>query len=76
MADANEIRALKASLLGALETARALEGIKSTVIALDPQGEVAASDLEELARLTLANAVASQALRGLVEGIRARREVG
>ena len=76
MADANEIRALKASLLGALETARALEGIKSKVNALDPQGDVAAADLEELARLTLANAVASQALRGLVEGIRSRREVG
>jgi hypothetical protein len=76
MADANEIRALKASWLGALDTAAALEGLKARVMALDPNGEIAPDDLEELARLTLAHAVSSQALRGLVESIRARREVG
>jgi hypothetical protein len=76
MADANEIRALKASWLGALDTAAALEGMKARVMELDPNGEIAPGDLEELARLTLAHAVSSQALRGLVESIRARREVG
>ena len=76
MADVNEIRALKASFLGALEAARALEVMKSKVSDIDPDADIATGDLEELGRLTLAHAVASQALRGLVEGIRARRGVG
>lgn len=76
MADVNEIRALKASLLGALEAARALEAMKSRVIDIEPDADIAAGDLEELGRLTLAQAVASQALRGLVETIKARRDVG
>jgi len=76
MPDGNEIRALKASLLGAIDTAAALEAVKSRVMALDPNSDIAADDLEELARLTLAHAVSSQALRSLVESIRARREVG
>ena len=76
MADVNEIRALQASLRGALESARALEAIKSNVLDIDPDADIAASDLDELGRLTLAHAVASQALRGLVEAIRARRAVG
>jgi len=50
--------------------------VKSRVMALDPNSDIAADDLEELARLTLAHAVSSQALRSLVESIRARREVG
>lgn len=76
MADVNEIRALKASFLGALEAARALETMKSRVMDIEADAEIATSDLEDLGRLTLAHAVASQALRGLVEGIRARRDVG
>ena len=76
MADVNEIRALQASLLGTLETARALEGIKSRVIDIEPDSDIATDHLEELGRLTLAHAVAAQALRGLVEAIRARRGVG
>ena len=76
MPDGNEIRALKASLLGAIDTAAALEAVKSRVMALDPNSDIAPEDLEELARLTLAHAVSSQALRSLVESIRARREVG
>ena len=36
MADVNEIRALKASFLGAIDTAAALEAMKSSVMALDP----------------------------------------
>ena len=73
MTDVNEIRALQASFRGALESARALEAIKSKVLDLDPDADIAASDLDELGRLTLAQAVASQALRGLVETMRARR---
>jgi len=76
MADANEIRALKASLLGALESARALEAMQSTIIGLDAETDIAAGDLEQLGRLTLAHAIASQALRGLVETIRERRGAG
>jgi hypothetical protein len=73
MPDANEIRALQASLLGALDTAAALETIKSKVMAIDADTDIADGDWEELGRLTLAHAVASQALRGLVEAMRARR---
>ena len=73
MTDLNEIRALKASFQGALDTAAALEALKGKVMALDPAADVSADDLEELGRVTLAHAVSSQALRGLIEGMRARR---
>ena len=76
MTDANEIRALKASFQGALETAAALEAVKSKVLALDGERDIAAADLDELGRLTLAHAVSSQALRGLIESMRGRRGVG
>jgi hypothetical protein len=76
MADANEIRALQASLLGALDTAAALEGLKNKVLALDPAADVSQEDLEELGRVTLSHAVSSQALRGFVETMRARRALG
>ena len=74
MADANEIRALHASLLGALETAAALEAIKSRIMAITPDGDIATGDLEELGRVTLAHAISAQALRGFVEAMRARRQ--
>ena len=76
MPDGNEIRALKAALLGAIDTATALEAMKSRVMALDPHSDIDPGDLEELARVTLAHAVASQALRGVVELLRTRRQVG
>ncbi len=76
MADVNEIRALQASFLGALDTAAALEAVKARVMSLDPVTDIAPDDLEALARLTLAHAVASQALRGFVESMRGRRRVG
>jgi hypothetical protein len=76
MPDGNEIRALKASLLGTIDTAAALEGMKARILALDPNSDIAPDDLEELARLTLAHAVSSQALRALVESMRMRRTVG
>ncbi len=74
MTDTNEFEALKASLRGALETARALELVQAKVDALRPQDAIDEPQMEELARASLAHAVASQALRGLVESMRARRE--
>lgn len=76
MADVNEIRALQASFLGALDTAAALEAIKSKVLALDPNAGVAEDDLAELGRVALAHAVSSQSLRGLIESMRDRRALG
>jgi hypothetical protein len=73
MPDTNEIEALKASFLGALGTAAALDALKDKVTSLDPRAEIGGDDLEDLARVTLAHAVASQALRGLVETMRKRR---
>jgi hypothetical protein len=73
MPDPNEIRALKASFQGAIDSAQALEAIKARVMSLDSGADVSLEDLEELGRVTLAHAVASQALRGLVESMRARR---
>jgi hypothetical protein len=73
MTDTNEIEALKSSLRGALSTGAALEALRDRVSALDPHNDIDIQDLEELARITLAHAVAAQALRGLVESMRARR---
>jgi hypothetical protein len=73
MTDSNEIEALKASLRGALSTAAALAALADRVLALDPREEIPGEDLDEIGRVTLAHAVSSQALRGLVESMRARR---
>ena len=73
MADSSEIEALKASFRGALDTGRSLEALEDKVAALDSRSEISADALDELARVTLAHAVASQALRGLVEGMQRRR---
>ena len=73
MTDLNEIRALKASFQGALDTAAALDALKDRIMAFDPSADVSLDDLEELGRVTLAHAVSSQALRGLIEAMRARR---
>jgi hypothetical protein len=73
MADPNEIGALKAAFQGALGTAAGLEALNDKVVSLDPHHDIGAEDLEALARATLAHAIASQALRGLVDTMRARR---
>jgi hypothetical protein len=73
MTDRNEMEALKASFRGALSTAETLAALQDKVAALDPAGDISADDLEELARATLANAIAAQALRGLVDTMRNRR---
>jgi hypothetical protein len=73
MANPNETAALKASFRGALATADALHGMKGRVDALPDADEMPRDLLEELARVTAAHAIASAALRGLVETILARR---
>jgi hypothetical protein len=73
MADLTEIEALKASMRGALRAAEALGAFGTRVDDIDPQADVAEKDLDDLQRLSLANAVAAQALRGLVESMLKRR---
>ena len=73
MSDVNEIEALKASFRGALSTADTLAALKDKVTGLDVHAEIAPEDLDELARLTLAHAIASQALRGFVVTMQTRR---
>jgi hypothetical protein len=76
MTDRNELRALQAALRGAMATSEALAAVRDRVDAADPDGEISIEDLEDLARVTLAHAVSSQALRGLIESMRSRREAG
>jgi hypothetical protein len=73
MADVTEIEALKASLRGAHGAAGALDAIAARVEAADSHSDVPDADLDDLQRLTLANAIAAQALRGLVETMLKRR---
>jgi hypothetical protein len=73
MSDLTEIEALKASMRGARGAAGAMTDIAARVEAIDPRTDVADADLDELQRLTLANAIAAQALRGLVETMLKRR---
>ena len=76
MTDPNEIAALQASFRGALRTADALAGLAARIEALGPHGDIAASDLDELSRVTAAHAIASTALRGLVNTMVTRRGAG
>ena len=73
MVDRNEIETLKASFRGAIGAATALGALDTRIAALDPNADVDAATLEELARLAHANAVAAQALRGFVGTIQTRR---
>jgi hypothetical protein len=73
MTDVTEIEALKASMRGARGAAQALGTVATKVEETDPHGDVANADLEDLQRLSLANAIAAQALRGLVETMLTRR---
>ena len=76
MSQVNEFAALQASLRGAIATADALAQLAPRVDALDLHAEISPTDLEELARVTAAHAIASNALRGLVNTMLARRGVG
>jgi hypothetical protein len=73
MADPSEIEALKASMRGALSAAAAIGALKERIEALDARSGITPDDLEELGRVSLAHAVAAQALRGLVETMRTRQ---
>ena len=74
MADVTEVEALKASLRGVRTAAAALADVSKRVESVDPQqADVADGDLDTLQNLTLANAIAAQALRGFVESMLKRR---
>ena len=73
MVDVTEIEALKASTRGAVRAAEALGPIAIKVDGIEPHADVSDSDLDDLQRLSLANALAAQALRGLVESMLKRR---
>ena len=73
MADVTEIEALKASLRGVRATAEALSAVAAKVDASDSHTDVSGDDLDNLQRLSLANAIGAQALRGLVEMMLKRR---
>ena len=74
MADVTEIEALKASLRGARTSAAALTDVAKRVEAVDPHhADVGDADLDVLQNLSLANALAAQALRGFVESMLKRR---
>jgi hypothetical protein len=73
MADVTEFEALKASVRGARGAADALGDVAARVEATDPHSDLPDADLDDLQRLTLANALAAQALRGLVETMLKRR---
>jgi hypothetical protein len=73
MTDPNEIRALKASLRGALDTAASVAALQAKVEALDDRGDVPPEDLETLAAAASGNAVAAAALRGLIATMQTRR---
>lgn len=73
MTDPSEIAALKASFRGAVGTANTLAGLSERIEKLDAAADIDAADLEELQRITAAHAIASAALRGLVNTMVARR---
>lgn len=73
MADSNEIGALRASLRGAREAAERLNDVATRIEGLDPTDGVADADFDALQRLSLANALAAEALRGFVESMLRRR---
>jgi len=73
MPDLTEIEALKASLRGAHTSAAALGDVAARLEQMDAHADVADAELDDLQRLTLANAIAAQALRALVESMLKRR---
>ena len=73
MTNPNEIAALKAAFQGAVRSGEALAALRSQIEGLDERAAVAAGTLDDLARVTTAHAIASSALRGLVNTMIARR---
>ena len=76
MSDKNEMEALKASFRGALASAERLGELRERVTGLDAHADMGSEDLEELSRVTLAHAIAAQALRGRVVTMQTRRGAG
>ena len=73
MTDHNEIRALKASFQGALDTAASLAALQARVEAIDDHADIDPALLEDLARVASGHAVASAALRGFIGTMQTRR---
>jgi hypothetical protein len=73
MTDQNEIRALKASFRGAVDTAASLAALADKVEGLDDHAEIDSALLDELARVASGHAVASAALRGFIGTMQTRR---
>jgi hypothetical protein len=76
MTDPNELEALRASLRGVQRAAADIDAQAGRFAALDEGEDVAESDLEALQRVSLANAVAAEALRGLLKMMLKRRGKG
>ena len=74
MTDPSEIAALKASFRGATATAERLADLQERLDQLSGSREPDAAFLEELHAVAAAHAVASAALRGLVETMQRRRQ--
>jgi hypothetical protein len=73
MTDHNEIRALKASFRGVVDTAASLATLHDTIEGLDDHAEIDPALLEEVARVAGGHAVAAAALRGLIGTMQTRR---
>lgn len=75
MSDAsNAVVALKNAWSGAVIAADAVRAIAPDVAALPAEAGFDGLDFERYARLTLANANAAQALRGLIEELRRKHD--
>lgn len=67
MSEQNAVLALKNAWVGAVQASTTLQGMAAAVAALPDSTPVAELDLEAYRRVTLAQASAVLALRGLVE---------
>ncbi len=70
MPESSEIAALTASFRGAVAAAESLAALRDRVESLEAAVSIPAVDLEDLARLSAASAMAATALRGLVETLK------
>ena len=67
MSDVNAVMALKNAWNGAVATSEQVSAMAGAVQALPEDATVASLDLESYQRVTLAQAIAVEALRGLLE---------
>ena len=70
--EANAILALKSAWMGALAATDRLREMAPAVAGLPDDTSVTALDLETYRRVSMAQANAAQALRGLIEALQAR----